>query len=147
MILSQLLEDTKHGLLDIKHHDLLAMQQSSDWQNKYRILMQLGKKLPIIPEKMKQAEFLVKGCEVRAWLMHYHDQIDDKHFFVLDSDARIVKGFMAIMLSLVNGLTSAELKKFDLTNAFEQLKLKPYLSQSRGNGLNAMIAKIKSYTH
>jgi cysteine desulfuration protein SufE len=144
MTLEQLLTDTKVALLDIQQHDLPDIKQANDWQSKYRVLMQLGRKLPPIPEKMKQAELLVKGCESRAWLLHYHDKTQDKHYFVLDSEARIVKGLMAIMLCLVNGMTTAELATFDLCHQFDLLKLKPYLSQSRGNGLTAMAAKIKA---
>lgn len=144
MNIEQLLADTSPVLQEISNTDLPQLQQEKDWQSKYRILMQLGKKLPPVPEKMKQPHLLVKGCESRAWLMHYHDKTADKHFFVLDSDARIVKGLMAIMLCLVNGMTSTELAKFDLCHKFDQLNLKPYLSQSRGNGLTAMAQRIKA---
>jgi cysteine desulfuration protein SufE len=144
MTLEQLLADTEPALSEIQQHDLADIQQAKDWQSKYRVLMQLGKKLPAIPEKMKQPELLVKGCESRAWLLHYHNTTDDRHFFVLDSDARIVKGLMAIMLCLVNGMTTEELAKFDLCHKFDQLNLKPYLSQSRGSGLTAMAEKIKA---
>lgn len=144
MTLEQLLADTKPALLEIQQRDLTDIRQAKDWQSKYRVLMQLGKKLPAIPEKMKQPELLVKGCESRAWLLHYHDHSADRHYFVLDSEARIVKGLMAIMLCLVNGMTTAELCKFDLCHSFDQLNLKPYLSQSRGNGLTAMAQRIKA---
>ncbi|NRQ41915.1 SufE family protein [Rheinheimera sp. YQF-2] len=144
MTLEQLLAETQPALLQIKQQDLADISAAKDWQSKYRVLMQLGKKLPPVPEKMKQPHLLVKGCESRAWLMHYHDKAQDKHFFVLDSEARIVKGLMAIMLCLVNGMTSAELAKFDLCHKFDQLNLKPYLSQSRGNGLTAMAERIKA---
>lgn len=144
MKIEKLLAETQAGLDEIKNLDLPVIRQTKDWQSRYRVLMQLGKKLPPLPEKMKQTESLVKGCESRAWLLHYHDKTQDKHYFVLDSEARIVKGLMAIMLCLINGMTSAEIKTFDLTQHFEQLNLKPYLSQSRGNGLTAMIKHITS---
>lgn len=146
MTTEQLLADTKTALLQIQQHDLAAIKQAKDWQAKYRVLMQLGKALPAIPEKMKHAELLVKGCESRAWLLHYHNKAEDRHYFVLDSEARIVKGLMAIMLCLVNGMTTAQLHKFDLCHSFDQLNLKPYLSQSRGNGLTAMAERIKTCT-
>lgn len=144
LILQQLLQDTREGLLQIQQQDLPLLRQPVDWQNKYRVLMQLGKKLPALPEKMRQNEYLVRGCESRAWLLHYHDEQQDKHFFVLDSEARIVKGLLAVMLSLVNGMSSKELQQFELQKAFDMLNLKPYLSQSRGNGLSAMMQRIKA---
>lgn len=147
MIAESLLTETEQALQQIREQDLPLLHQTADWQSKYRLLMQLGKKLPLLPEKIKQPEFLVKGCESRAWLLHYYDNIQDKHFFMLESDARIVKGLMAILLSLVNGMNSIELRQFDLNAAFAQLNLKPHLSQSRGNGLNAVINRIKHCTH
>lgn len=144
MNIEQLIADTSIALQQISQNDLVQLQQEKDWQSKYRVLMQLGKKLPAMPEKMKQPELLVKGCESRAWLLHYHDKSSDQHFFLLDSEARIVKGLMAIMLCLVNGMTTAELRKFDLAQKFDQLRLKPHLSQSRGNGLTTMAQRIKT---
>ena len=144
MTMEQLLTDTATALTAIRQQDLPVLQQPLDWQSKYRLLMQLGKKLPAIPEKMRQNEWLVKGCESRAWLLHYYDSATNKHYFLLDSEARIVKGLMAIMLCLVNGMTTSELAKFDLNHKFDQLNLKPYLSQSRGNGLAAMADRIKA---
>lgn len=140
-----LLTQTRPALAEIKQHDLPALQQAGDWQSKYRLLMLLGKKLPALPEKMRHHDFLVKGCESRAWLLHYHDAVEDRHFFVLDSEARIVKGLMAIMLCMINGMTTDELRLFDLTESFEKLNLRPYLSQSRGNGLTAMLSRVKQY--
>ncbi|WP_449360910.1 SufE family protein, partial [Alishewanella longhuensis] len=65
-----------------------------------------------------------RGCESRAWLLHYYDNSSDKHYFVLDSEARIVKGLLAIMLSFVNGLSQQELKQLDIQRAFDALNLK-----------------------
>lgn len=144
LTLQQLLQDTQEGLQQIQQQDLPVLRQPVDWQSKYRVLMQLGKKLPALPEKMRQNEYLVRGCESRAWLLHYYDELQDKHFFVLDSEARIVKGLLAVMLSLVNGMSSTELQQFELQKAFDTLNLKPYLSQSRGNGLSAMVQRIKA---
>lgn len=144
MTMEQLLSDTALALAAIRQQDLPVLQQPLDWQSKYRLLMLLGKKLPPIPEKMRHNEWLVKGCESRAWLLHYYDSVHDKHYFMLDSEARIVKGLLAVMLSFVNGLSQQEFKQLDLARAFDALNLKPYLSQSRGNGLNAMLNRIRS---
>lgn len=145
MTMEQLLEDTTSALTSIRQQDLPTLQQPLDWQSKYRLLMQLGKKLPGIPEKIRHTENLVRGCESRAWLMHYHDHTTGKHYFLMDSEARIVKGLLAIMLSFVNGLTDQEFKQLDLQHAFDALNLKPYLSQSRSNGLTAMLLRIKAH--
>ena len=83
----ELLAETAAALTAIHNQDLTELQQAKDWQSKYRILMLLGKKLPQVPEKLKQSHLLVKGCESRAWLLHYHDEAQDKHYFLLDSEA------------------------------------------------------------
>ncbi len=144
MTIEQLIKDTATALTAIRQQDLPQLEEAKDWQSKYRLLMQLGKKLPPIPEKMRQNEWLVKGCESRSWLLHYFDPSAGQHFFILDSEARIVKGLMAVMLCFVNGLDDAAIAKLDLQRDFDSLNLKPYLSQSRGNGLNAMITRIKA---
>lgn len=143
MSMEQLLTDTATALEAIRQQDLPILQQPLDWQSKYRLLMQLGKKLPPLPEKMRQNEWLVRGCESRAWLLHYFDPATEQHYFVLDSEARIVKGLLAVMLAFINGLSQQELKQLDLQRAFDALNLKPYLSQSRSNGLNAMLTRIR----
>ena len=142
-MLQQLIADTATGLQQIVEHELLVLQQATDWQSKYRLLMQLGKKLPALPEKMRQTEYLVRGCESRAWLLHYQEPVSGKHYFVLDSEARIVKGLLAIMLCFVNGKTGADLAELDLSRHFDTLNLRPYLSQSRGNGLTMMLQRIQ----
>jgi len=143
MTIEKILAETAVSLESIRLQDLPALQQPLDWQSKYRLLMNLGKKIPPIPEKIRQQEWLVKGCESRAWLLHYYDSAADKHFFVLDSEARIVKGLLAVMLAFVNGLSKHEIQQVDLQRTFDALNLKPYLSQSRASGLNAMISRIK----
>ena len=143
-MLQQLIADTATGLQRIAEHELPLLQQPTEWQTKYRLLMQLGKNLPALPEKMRQVEYLVRGCESRAWLLHYQEPVSGKHYFVLDSEARIVKGLLAIMLCFVNGKTSAELAELDLSRHFDALNLRPYLSQSRGNGLTMMMQRIQS---
>lgn len=144
MTIDKILAETAASLEAIRLQDLPALQQPLDWQSKYRLLMNLGKKIPPIPEKIRQQEWLVKGCESRAWLLHYYDSNVDKHYFVLDSEARIVKGLLAVMLAFVNGLSKDEIHQLDLQRTFDALNLKPYLSQSRASGLNAMIQHIKT---
>lgn len=114
-----------------------------DWQEKYRHIMLLGKKLPKLDDSFKQEEAQVRGCESNAWL--YHKVIDDKHYFVADSDARIVKGLIALLLASSNGKHSEEIAAFDIPAYFKALGLEGQLSPSRTNGLYAVAKAIKDY--
>jgi cysteine desulfuration protein SufE len=115
--------------------------QQRDWQQKYRLLMQLGKALPPLPDVLKRDELLVAGCESAAWLCH--QQQDGRHFWGFDSEARIIKGVFAALLSQLNGLATEQLKALDLHALYQQLGLAQGLSPSRSNGVAAVIRRIQ----
>ncbi|GIC78430.1 cysteine desulfurase sulfur acceptor subunit CsdE [Moritella sp. F3] len=122
---------------------LTLLTAQAGWQNKYRQLIQLGNKIPALSDDYKIAENQIKGCESQAWLALHCDN-DERLWFGLDSDARIVKGLMATLLAAVNGKTRAEIAAFDVDDYFAQLGFMQQLSPSRGNGLKAVIAAIKA---
>ncbi len=122
---------------------LTLLTAQAGWQNKYRQLIQLGNKIPALTDEYKIAENQIKGCESQAWLTLHCDS-DERLWFGLDSDARIVKGLMAALLAAVNGKTRAEIAAFDIDDYFAQLGFMQQLSPSRGNGLKAVIAAIKA---
>lgn len=129
---------------EIKSDDVLTLLTAqSGWQNKYRQLILLGKKLPELAAEHKTAANQIHGCESQAWLTFSTDN-HDRLWFALDSDARIVKGLMAVLLAAVNGKTRAEIAAFDLDDYFSKLGFMQQLSPSRGNGLKAVIAAIKA---
>jgi len=122
---------------------LTLLTAQSGWQNKYRQLIQLGNKIPTLSDDYKVAENQISGCESQAWLVLNCDN-DERLWFGLDSDARIVKGLMAALLAAVNGKTRVEIAAFDVDDYFAQLGFMQQLSPSRGNGLKAVIAAIKA---
>ena len=117
------------------------VSQHRDWQQKYRLLMQLGKALPPLPDALKRDELLVAGCESAAWLCH--QQQDGRHFWAFDSDARIIKGVITALLSQLNGLHRDELTAIDIDALYQQLGLAQGLSPSRSNGVAAVIRRIR----
>ena len=121
----------------------LDIQQAAGWQQKYRQIMLLGKALPTLPEQMKVENALVKGCESKVWL--YADFDLNENYLVLagDSDTRIVKGLLALILALYNGLTPEQALKVDAYEQFEKLGLISHLSPSRGNGVKAIVERIQ----
>jgi cysteine desulfuration protein SufE len=122
---------------------LTLLTAQAGWQNKYRQLIQLGNKIPALSDDYKIAENQIKGCESQAWLALHCDN-DERLWFGLDSDARIVKGLMAALLAAVNGKTRTEIATFNVDDYFAQLGFMQQLSPSRGNGLKAVIAAIKA---
>ena len=116
----------------------------SGWQERYRQIMLLGKELPSLPEDKKTDEALLRGCESRVWLHHYYDEETRCLYFLADSDARIIRGLIALVLAVLNSKTSAEIAVFDLDGWFNKLDLLDHLSPSRGSGLKAIVLEIRS---
>ena len=127
--------------------DIIALfQQARGWEGKYRQIMLLGKKLPPLPDQYKQDDQLVKGCESQVWLHHYVDDNTGQHHFAADSDARIIKGLIIIILAAFNQQTHQQINQFDIDGYFAQLDLLKHLSPSRSNGIHAIIRQIEEIT-
>ncbi|MGI2113697.1 SufE family protein [Shewanella frigidimarina] len=120
------------------------IEQANNWQDKYRQIMLLGKLLPPLAPEFKQADAQVKGCESQAWLCHY--TLNGRHFYLADSDARIVKGLIGLLLVACQGKTTEQIQQFDVKQYFDRLGLSGQLSPSRTNGLTALAQAIVAYT-
>ncbi|MGF1732981.1 cysteine desulfurase sulfur acceptor subunit CsdE [Photobacterium kasasachensis] len=128
---------------DITSEAIVAqMQAAKGWEDRYRNVIQLGKKLPALPEELKQDQLKVSGCESQVWLAHQQDE--GVFHFAADSDARIVRGLITLVLAAYEGKTAAEIRAFDIDGYFDSLGLMAHLSPSRGNGLKAIVEQIKS---
>jgi len=113
-----------------------------DWEDKYRFVIDLGKELPSIEEDLKVESNLVRGCQSQVWLTSALTDQGTLHF-ELDSDAFIVRGLIKIVLVALNDKSPDAVLDFDIEGFFEELQLISHLSQTRGNGLRAMIARIR----
>jgi cysteine desulfuration protein SufE len=114
-----------------------------DWEDKYRFIIDLGKELPDMPAEAKQEENLVRGCQSQVWLTAQIDA-DDRLHLSMDSDAHIVRGLIAIVLAAYDGQTREAVASFDMEGLFDELDLMKHLSPTRGNGLKAMIGRIRA---
>ena len=117
-----------------------------DWEDKYRYIIDLGKNLENMDEKDKNEHNKVNGCASQVWIS-FDKSVENKNQFVSfsgDSDALIVKGLIAIVFSLYNGLNIEEAKKINPKIELEKLGLKNHLSSQRSNGLFAMLKKIEN---
>ncbi len=121
-----------------------TMQNFKGWEDRYRQVIQWGKKLPQMPEELKSEQVTVSGCESQVWLVS--EQVDGHWHFCADSDARIVRGLIALVMAAYEGKSSQEIQQFDIDAYFEQLGLIAHLSPSRGNGLKAIVEQIKQQT-
>lgn len=121
-----------------------TMQNFKGWEDRYRQVIQWGKKLPQMPEELKSEQVAVSGCESQVWLVS--EQVDGHWHFCADSDARIVRGLIALVMAAYEGKSSQEIQQFDIDAYFEQLGLIAHLSPSRGNGLKAIVEQIKQQT-
>jgi cysteine desulfuration protein SufE len=114
-----------------------------EWMDKYEYIIQLGKELPLIDEKYKTDEYIIKGCQSKVWL---HATIDDNKIvhFTADSDAIITKGLVSLMIQVLSGHKADEIAHADIY-FIDKIGLKSHLSPTRSNGLLAMLKQMKMY--
>ncbi|MCH4822646.1 SufE family protein [Gramella lutea] len=113
-----------------------------DWMQRYEYMIELGKSLPLIDEKYKIDENLIKGCQSRVWV---HAELEgDKLVFTADSDAIITKGIVAILIRVFSNQHPSEIIEAD-TKFIDEIGLKEHLSPTRANGLVSMIKQLKMY--
>jgi len=114
-----------------------------DWEERYKYIIDLGKKLlPLAPEEMTDV-YKVRGCQSQVWLVPTVDA-EGKIHLRGDSDAFIVKGLVALMLSIFSGKTAAEIRTIDAKAILEKLGLASHLSPMRANGLFSMVERIQA---
>jgi len=117
-------------------------KQYSDWEDRYKHLISLGKSLAPMDETHKTESNKIKGCQSQVWL---HAELQgNKIIFTADSDASIVKGIIALLVQVYSGCTPDEILGMKPT-FLEEIGLKEHLSMSRANGLTAMVKQISFY--
>ncbi|SDS56237.1 SufE family protein [Pseudomonas oryzae] len=118
-----------------------AFANCPGWEQRARLLMQWGERLEPLTEEERCESNRVHGCESTVWLVPGHAGAHLQ--FRAGSDARLLRGLLALLLLRVNGLSAAELAEVDVADWFAQLGLGRQLSPSRSNGLNAVLARIR----
>jgi cysteine desulfuration protein SufE len=113
-----------------------------DWMDKYNLLIDLGKELPVIDPKFKVKDFLIEGCQSKVWL---HPDFDGRMIiFTADSDAIITRGIVALLIKVLSNRTPEEIISSDLY-FIEKIGLRQNLSPTRSNGLLSMVRQMKLY--
>jgi len=117
-----------------------------EWEDRYRYIIDLGRTLKPLAPEFHNEQTKVRGCASQVWL---HTSISAGSgnskimHFLGDSDALIVKGLVALVLSIFEGKTADEVLGTDARAILAKLGLESNLSQQRSNGLNAMIDRIR----
>lgn len=112
-----------------------------DWEDRYRYIIDLGRELPEMPVERRRDELLVRGCQSQVWLDWQEE--DGRIVLEADSDALIVRGLIALVLAVYDRRTPREILNFDIEGYFTRLDLLRHISQTRGNGLRAMVQRIR----
>lgn len=113
-----------------------------DWEDRYAHVIELGRAMAPLDEALKVPATKVDGCASQVWL---HPRIESDAFhFDGDSDAMIVRGLIAVLRKLYNGLTLAQVLETDAQAELTRLGLHEHLSAQRSNGVRAMIERIRS---
>jgi cysteine desulfuration protein SufE len=114
-----------------------------DWEDRYRLVIEEGKAMTPLADALKVPATKVEGCASQVWL---HPRIESGRFhFDGDSDAMIVRGLIALLRRLYDGLTPEEVLSVDARAELGRLALHDHLSAQRSNGLRAMIERIRQY--
>lgn len=121
------------------------LSHAQGWEAKNRLLVQLARELPEFPLEMRDDAHRVSGCESQVWLwLRLDDDGDNTRYQIAaDSDSKIIKGLIALILAAYHNKTAAEIHAFDFSAYLSELGLQRFLSASRGNGLKAIVKHIE----
>lgn len=129
-------------ITQIQDEIIAEFSMFDDWEQRYEYMISLGRSLPLIEEKYKTGENLIKGCQSKVWL---HAELQHgKVIFTADSDALITKGIIAILIRVFSHQEPAAIMEAG-TDFIDETGLKEHLSPTRTNGLVSMIKQMKMY--
>jgi len=117
-----------------------------DWDDRYRYVIELGRTLTPMPEAEHSSENKVQGCVSQVWLSKRVDRNGGGEpvlNYLGDSDAHIVRGLIAILLTLYSGHTPREILSTDAAAIFDEFGFREHLTPQRSNGLRSMIERIR----
>ena len=127
---------------EVQENIIREFELFDDWMDKYNLLIDMGKDLPVIDPKFKVKDYLIEGCQSKVWL---HPGYDGKVIsFSADSDAIITRGIVALLIKVLSGRTPEEIIGTDLY-FIDRIGLRQNLSPTRSNGLLSMVRQIKLY--
>jgi cysteine desulfuration protein SufE len=116
-----------------------------DWEDRYRHVIEIGRAMPPLEEAFRVPATKVEGCASQVWILPDIDGTGPGATFRFrgESDAMIVRGLIAVLAALYNGLTVADVLQVDAAGELGRLGLDEHLSAQRSNGLRAMVGRIR----
>ena len=116
-----------------------------DWEDRYRFVIDLGKAMEPLEDALRVPATKVDGCTSQVWIVPQLEGTGKEAVFRFrgDSDAMIVRGLVAVLGAMFNGLTVGEVLKVDAGGELARLQLNDHLSAQRSNGLRAMVERIR----
>lgn len=124
--------------------DILEEYEFLDGDERYRLLIELGRELEDMPDALKTDATLVRGCSASVWV-YPMQATDDQLHFMADSNAAITKGIVALVLAAVQDRPAAEVAAADIAEALGPFDLKKQLSSNRTQGVPNMIALVREH--
>jgi cysteine desulfuration protein SufE len=117
-----------------------------EWDDRYRYVIELGRTLQPMPAAEHSKQNKVQGCASQVWLARHLDRSGSEPVlnYLGDSDAHIVRGLIAILLTLFSGRTPREILATDALSVFDEFGFREHLTPQRSNGLRAMVERIRS---
>lgn len=127
---------------EVQDSIIKEFSEFEEWMDKYNLLIEMGRELPVIDPAFKTKDFLIEGCQSRVWL---HPEFDGRTIkFTADSDAIITKGIVALLIRVLSDRTPEEIISADLY-FIDKVGLRQNLSPTRSNGLLSMVKQIRLY--
>lgn len=124
---------------------ITAFEMMPSWQERYRLIIDMGRKLPQLPDEHYVDENLLDGCMSKVWMTAQLDTSQDPPVmrYQADSDSQIVKGLIAIVFEVFNGKPPEEIVTTDVESVFRKLELEQHISSGRRNGLSSMVRRVR----
>lgn len=122
-----------------------AFEMMPNWQERYRLIIDMGRKLPPLPESDYVDGNLLEGCMSQVWLTAELDDSRDPPALRMraDSDSQIVRGLIAIVFEVFNNRPPGEILDTDIESVFQRLELEQHISPGRRNGLSSMVRRVR----
>lgn len=122
----------------------MQLNQAASWEQRYRELLALTKRVPALPSVAKIPEYEVGGCEAKVWLVKYRDEHGLNHF-AIDSESRIVRALLIVILSGINHQSVDKIKHFDHEVCFNEMGLIKHVSASRVHGIAGIVKEMHAF--
>lgn len=121
----------------------MTFEMLPDWEERYRFIIDLGRKLEPLADEERSEATRVRGCMSQVWLVA-DEANDDKLHFRGDSDAHIVRGLIGVLLMIYSDKTPREIADTDINQIFTDLNLEQHITMNRRNGLYSMVERIQT---